>query len=124
MEYKGFKCELFERDHFHYRRGTGEKCFNGWPDVRYEFGLTPFLCNEQELRKGRMKQTLYDNLCRVYGVEAMSEYFPKKEVQRKPTLLHDSLGAVQHNYCKNPLQDVPDGVMSEEEIDALAAIMR
>jgi len=125
MEYKtGFNCEQFERDHFHFHRGSREKFFNGWSDVRYHFGLTPFSCNEQELRHGRMGKALYDNLCHVYGEDTMSQYFPTEKVQRRPTLLHDSIGAVQHNYGNNrPSHNIPDGAMSEAEIDALAAIM-
>ena len=126
MEYiKGFNKKKFEHDHFVFNRGSFEKVFYGWPDVMYHFGLSPFSCNEMELEKGNMSKSLYDNLCHVYGVDAMTKYFPKEKEKEKPKpVLHFGVGSAMaaHVDGKNP-DTMLSGVMTEDEVDALAEMM-
>lgn len=126
MEYrKGFNKKQFEQDHFVHRRGSFEKVFDGWSDVRYHFGLTSYSCNEHDLEDGNMSKSLYDNLCHVYGEEAMSRYFPKEKEKEKPKpMLHIGVGSAMAALVDGKKPDtMPSGVMTEAEIDALAELM-
>lgn len=122
---KGFNKKQFEQDHFVFRRGTGEKSFSGWGDVQYYFGLTKYAVNENELECGNMGQEFYQALSHIYGEEKMAAYFPPSEPQQKrAVILHNSIGAAMAAMVdgkNNKAQ--PKGIMSDEEIDALAAIM-
>ena len=123
----GFNKSEFEADHFVHRRGNFEKVFDGWADVRYHFGLTPFSCNERELEDGNMSKRLYDELCHVYGEDGMAKYFPTSEAEqkRKPTL-NTSMGSVLANWVGNkPTSQKSSDVkpMTDEEIDELASLL-
>lgn len=121
----GFDKSRFEQDHFVFKRGSREKYFHGWGDVRYHFGLSPYSCNERELEDGNMSRPLYDNLCHVYGEAAMAVYFPPSEPQQKrAAILHNSVGAAMAAMADGKRNNAqPKGIMTDEEIDALAAIM-
>ena len=121
----GFNKSKFEQEHFVFKRGSSEKYFHGWSDIRYHFGLSPYLCNERELEDGIMSRPLYDNLCHVYGEAAMADYFPPSEPQQKrASILHNSVGAAMAAMADGKRTKVqPKGIMTDEEIEALAAIM-
>ena len=127
MDYKtGFKKKDFEADHFVFKRGSGEKYFNGWSDVRYHYGLTPQSCDEHQLEQGNMGRALYECLCHTYGEEGMAKYFPTPAPQQKPKpMLHFSFDAVAAYAAHQGKQNekLPSGVMTDEEVDNLAAIM-
>lgn len=135
MEYKkGFNKKKFEHEHFVYNRGSFEKVFYGWPDVMYHFGLSPNSCNEMELEKGNMSKSLYDSLCHVYGEDAMSQYFPTPEPERKSQpVLHFGVGSVMANGVGRNTVNPADRMkhlsgkggkpMSEEELDELATLL-
>lgn len=126
MDYmKGFRKAAFEADHFVFKRGCREKHFSSWPDVQYHFGLSQYTCNERDLEDGKMSKVLYDNLCHVYGEAAMAAYFPASEPQQKrAAILHDGVGAAMAAMVDGKRNNAQSkGIMTEEEIDALAAIM-
>ena len=121
----GFDKGRFEKDHFVFKRGTGEKYFDGWDDVRYHFGLTPYSCNERELELGKMSKRLYDCFSGVYGEAGMAKYFPKDKKHEKPkSMLHFGVSSAMAALVDGKKSDtLAGGVMTEAEIDALAAIM-
>lgn len=123
----GFNKQAFEGDHFVHRRGSLEKVFGGWADVRYHFGLTPFSCNEHELADGNMSKRLYDELCHVYGEDGMAKYFPKPEAGRKrEATLHFSPTSIMANgVSMQPSRKKTSEVkpMTDEEIDELASLL-
>ena len=121
----GFNKSKFEQDHFVFKRGSSDKYFHGWDDVRYNFGLTPYSCNERELEDGNMSKCLYDELCHLYGEDGMAGYFPPNEPQQKRgAILHNSVGAAMAAMADGKSTRLqPKGIMTEEEIDALAALM-
>lgn len=127
MKYlEGFNKSAFERDHFVHRRGCVEKVFDGWPDVRYHFGMTPFSCNERDLADGLMTKPLYDELCHVYGEDEMAKYFPHEEAARKPQpMLHFSPSSIRANAVGTQPAPKHSNVkpMTDEEIDELAALL-
>ena len=123
----GFNKSEFEADHFVHRRGNFEKVFDGWADVRYHFGLTPFSCNEHELADGNMSKRLYDELCHVYGEDGMAKYFPKPEAGRKrEATLHFSPTSIMANGVGNQSvnrQNSDVKPMTDEELDELASLL-
>lgn len=131
----GFNKEKFEADHFGYKRGSREKYFNGWEDVRYHFGLSPYSCNERELKDGNMGKQLYDELCHVYGEDGMSKYFPAPEQEKKrmATLRFD-MGSIMANGVGKQSVNQGDRMshfgstgstdgMTDEEITELATLL-
>jgi len=123
---EGFDKPRFEADHFVFRLGSREKLFNGWEDVRYEGGLTPYQVNKNELEDGNMHPQLYDFLCHVYGEDGMAKYFPMPEAeQRRKATLHFSPTSVMANGVKTAAGSPKDQAkpMSDEEIDELAALL-
>ena len=126
MEYrKGFNIKKFEDDHFVFRRGSHAKHFHGWDEVQYEGGMSPMFVNRRELEDGNMSQPLYDFLAHVYGEEAMSQYFPKEKGKEKPKpMLHIGVGSAMAALVDGKKPDtMPSGVMTEDEVDALAELM-
>lgn len=123
----GFNKSAFEADHFVHRRGTFEKVFDGWADVRYHFGLTPFSCNEHDLEDGNMSKLLYEELCHVYGEDGMAKYFPQQKAEPKSnTTLHFSQSSIMANgVVKQPAsrQNSDTKPMTDGEIDELAALL-
>jgi len=122
----GFKKKDFEQDHFVFKRGSSEKYFNGWEDVRYHYRLSPLSCDVKQLEQGNMGRSLYECLCRTYGEDGMAKYFPTPAPQQKPKpMLHFSFGAIAANAACHGKQEenMPSGVMTDEEIDNLAAVM-
>ena len=121
----GFNKNKFEQDHFVFKRGSSEKYFHGWDDVRYEGGLTPYAVNERELADGNMSKPLYEFLEHIYGKEKMAGYFPPSEPQQKrAAILHNSVGAAIAAMADGKRTKAqPKGIMTEEEIDARAALM-
>ena len=123
----GFNKSAFEADHFVHRRGSFEKVFDGWADVRYHLGLTPFSCNEHDLEDGNMSKRLYDELCHVYGEDRMAKYFPQQEEEPKRNVtLHFSPSSIMANgVSKQPASRKDNGAkpMTDEEIDELAALL-
>ena len=121
----GFNKEKFEGDHFGFKRGSREKYFHGWGEVRYEGGLSPYAVNERELADGNMTKPLYEFLEHLYGAEQMAEYFPKEKESKKPQpMLHFGVGSAMAAHVDGKKSDtMPSGVMTEDEVDALAAIM-
>lgn len=129
----GFDKDGFERDHFTFKRGSGQKFFHGWEDVRYEGGLSPMLVNTRELEDGNMSKPLYDFLEHVYGAEEMAGYFPapEPEQQRRPTLHFSPTSIMANGVGKNPVNPArPVGhqgsavkIMSDDEIDELATLL-
>lgn len=135
MDYKqGFNKQKFEEDHFVFRRGSGEKFFHGWDDVRYEGGISPLHANTQDLTEGNMSRPLYEFLCQVYGEDGMAKYFPtpEKEQKRKP-VLHFGIGATMANGVgkQNSRPTSPFAhlggkaakTMTDEELDELATLL-
>lgn len=128
MDYiEGFDKSAFEADHFVHRRGSHEKVFDGWSDVRYHFTLTPFSCNERDLSDGRMSKRLYDELCHVYGEAGMAKYFPVPETEKKrEATLHFSPSSILANGVnRKPMSGQTDfsKPMTDEEIDELARLL-
>mgnify|MGYP007056169144 CR=1 FL=1 len=128
MEYiEGFDKSAFEADHFVHRRGSSEKVFDGWGDVRYHFGITPFSCNERDLSDGRMSKRLHDELCHVYGEQGMARYFPAPETEKKrEATLHFSPTSIMANgVVRKPTGRQTDfsKPMTDEEIDELAGLL-
>ena len=121
----GFNKSKFEQDHFGFKRGSSEKYFHGWDDVRYHFGLTPYSCSERELEDGNMGKRLYDELCHLYGEDGMAKYFPSSQPQQKRVaILHNSVGSAMAAMADGKRNNAqPKGIMTEKEIDALAALM-
>ena len=72
-----------------------------------------------------MSKRLYDSFCGVYGDGAMARYFPKDKKNEKPQpMLHFGVGSAMAALVDGKKSDtMPSGVMTESEIDALAAIM-
>lgn len=121
----GFNKSKFEQDHFGFKRGSSEKYYHNWQEVCYEGGLTPYAVNERELADGNMTKPLYEFLEHVYGKEKMAGYFPPNEPQQKrAAILHNSVGAAIAAMADGKRTKAqPKGIMTEEEIDALAALM-
>lgn len=125
---KGFNLQKFEADHFTFKRGSAEKYFHGWEDVRYEGGLSPRQVRRYDLEDGNMSQPLYDFLAHVYGEDAMAQYFPAPEPApvRKPTLRFDMGSIMANGVGRQPMQkpqaapQPKKNMMSEEELDDLA----
>jgi len=60
--------------------GRGKMQWKDWQDVAWYYGFGTIVnCNEVELKKGNMTNTLYESLCRTFGREAMEEYFKPEE---------------------------------------------
>ena len=124
---KGFNKEKFEADHFVFKRGSSEKYFNGWEDVRYEGGLAPYAVNKCELEKGNVEPQLYNFLCHVYGEDAMAKYFPKPDLkQERKATLHFSQSSIMANGVSKQTanrQNNDAKPMTDAEIDELAALL-
>ena len=133
MEYKkGFNIKKFEDDYFVFRRGSTQKHFHNWDEVQYEGGISPMFVNRRELEDGNMSQPLYDFLAHVYGEEAMSQYFPAPEPERKrQPVLHFGVGSIMANGVGrqpyNPAERMNHlsgkGGMSDEELEELAILL-
>ncbi len=52
--------------------GRGRMGWRDWRDVQRYYGVR---CNERELEKGNMSQSLYRSFCRTFGQQQMDEYF-------------------------------------------------
>ena len=126
MEYKkGFNKKKFEDDHFVFRRGSGEKHFCNWDELRYEGGLAPMHVNKQDLEDGNMSKPLYDFLTHVFGYDGMAKYFPHEaEAKKRKPILHFGVGSAMAAHVDGKKPDtMPSGVMTDDEVDALAEMM-
>ena len=69
-EKTGFNCNRFIDERFGV--GRGRMGWITWRDVQRYYGGG---CNQRELEKGNMSQSLYRSLCRTFGQQQMDEYF-------------------------------------------------
>lgn len=130
---KGFDTKKFEQDHFTFRRGSHEKFFNNWEEVRYEGGLSPIHVHKSELAEGNMSQPLYEYLAHVYGEQAMAAYFPAEPQKERRATLHFSPSSVMANGVGKQAVSATDRLshlkgrtgkpMTDAEIEELAVLL-